>query len=196
MKFPPVRPKSVPRANSAYHSSIDDDHHFVYPRCHLVVARHSHCQLLTSMRPTISLFSKALRHPLSSKRGNKDYYKGTRTGNVLLKKRMPYLSHGGTRIQLDAKGRERTWTMPKDRVDGSGRLDESKMTSFVVPPGLEGTQLKPYVHRNEHTQGTPTPVSGYATFEDEERGVVLPPGGLEGRSYEALRRLIWSRRAV
>lgn len=93
------------------------------------------------MRPTISLFSKALRHPLSSKRGNKDYYKGTRTGNVLLKKRMPYLSHGGTRIQLDAKGRERTWTMPKDRVDGSGRLDESKMTSFVVPPGLEGTQV-------------------------------------------------------
>lgn len=141
MKFPSVRPKSVPRANSADHSSIDDDHCDLHPRCHLVVARHSHCQLLTSMRPTISLFSKALRHPLSSKRGNKDYYKGTRTGNVLLKKRMPYLSHGGTRIQLDAKGRERTWTMPKDRVDGSGRLDESKMTSFVVPPGLEGTQV-------------------------------------------------------
>ncbi|KAK0549117.1 hypothetical protein OC846_001003 [Tilletia horrida] len=90
------------------------------------------------MRSTLELFSKALRLPLTSKRGNKDFYKGTRTGNIMKRKRIALTDRNGKAI-LDAEGRQKTWNLK------TAELDESRIPCFVVPPGLAETQLKPYV---------------------------------------------------
>ncbi|CAO1615219.1 unnamed protein product [Parajaminaea phylloscopi] len=181
------------------------------------------------MRPSTTWLSKALRLPLNSKRGNADFYKGTRTGNILRRRRLPLMGHQGTRVQTDQNGREKVWTVRTHRID------ESKIPSFVVPPGLADTrvstpgrdeavgiivmaarltdsltlpppfvlphfQIQPYVHRAVSYQsdatGVQNPRPGYPALADGEETVALPPGGLDGNSYEQLRRIIWSRRNI
>ncbi|PWN26459.1 hypothetical protein BDZ90DRAFT_233097 [Jaminaea rosea] len=149
------------------------------------------------LRPTLPLFSKAVRLPLNSKKANRDFYKGTRTGNPLRRTRIALMSHHGSRIQRDpATGREKTWTIM------GHRLDESRMMSFVVPPGLEGCSLKPYVQRAfspaADAEGVPHLRGGYPAVtrnKEVEEGVALGEGGLDAVSYEEARRVIWNRRS-
>lgn len=87
------------------------------------------------MRPTLSLFSKASRLPLTSKRGNKDFYKGTRTGNIMRRQRIAQADRFTGRQFYDEFGRPNTWTMM------TREIDESKVTSYIVPPGLAETKV-------------------------------------------------------
>ncbi|KAM6503840.1 hypothetical protein JOM56_000783 [Amanita muscaria] len=81
------------------------------------------------MFPTIARCSKASRRPLTSKRGNKDYYKGTRQA---------YLPGG---LRTGAPGKHVVGGKAKYRL-----LDE-KVRVFVAPPleRLNNSLLKPYV---------------------------------------------------
>ncbi|KAK0519151.1 hypothetical protein OC835_007627 [Tilletia horrida] len=98
------------------------------------------------MRATLTALSKALRLPLTSKRGNKDFYKGTRTGNVMRRKRIALTDKNGQQL-YDATGRVRTWNLKTDQID------ESRIPCFVVPPGLAETKLKPYVFMGDVKDG-------------------------------------------
>lgn len=89
------------------------------------------------MRPTFASCAKALQLPLSSKRANKDFYKGTRTGNILKMKRVAYIDGKGN-PQFDRQGRQRTWTK---RLNNKTVIDESRLDSFVVPPGLSDVKV-------------------------------------------------------
>ncbi|EIN08689.1 hypothetical protein PUNSTDRAFT_69135 [Punctularia strigosozonata HHB-11173 SS5] len=68
------------------------------------------------MFPTLARFSKASRRPLTPKRGNKDYYKGTR--------------------QAYLPGGHRTGAPGKHVVRGKAkyRLLDEKVRVFVAPP--------------------------------------------------------------
>ncbi|KAF6748103.1 hypothetical protein DFP72DRAFT_917535 [Ephemerocybe angulata] len=81
------------------------------------------------MHPSIVRLSKASRAPLTGKRGNKDFYKGTR--------------------QAYLPGGHRTGAPGKHVVGGSAkyRLIDEKVRVFVAPPIEEITTsaLKPYV---------------------------------------------------
>lgn len=59
---------------------------------------------------------------------------GTRAGNVLLRKRIALADRQGNQL-YDAQGRPRTWNLR------THRLDEGRMVSFVVPPGLADTKV-------------------------------------------------------
>ncbi|KAJ4485437.1 hypothetical protein J3R30DRAFT_3283013 [Lentinula aciculospora] len=92
------------------------------------------------MFPTVARLSKASRRPLTTKRGNKDYYKGTR--------------------QAFLPGGHRTGAPGKHVVRGKAkyRLLDEKVRVFVAPPlhAIETSPLKPYVHtsvRNTKSQG-------------------------------------------
>ena len=87
------------------------------------------------MRPTLALFSKASRLPLTSKRGNKDFYKGTRTGNIMRRKRIAQADRFTGRQMYDDLGRPSTWTMKTNLID------ESRVTSYIVPPGLAESKV-------------------------------------------------------
>lgn len=87
------------------------------------------------MRPTLGNLSKALRLPLNSKKANKDFYKGTRTGNILRMKRVAYIDGEG-KPQFDQHGRQKTWTKRRGIT-----IDESRLDSYVVPPGLADTPV-------------------------------------------------------
>ncbi|KAL0955086.1 hypothetical protein HGRIS_004003 [Hohenbuehelia grisea] len=106
------------------------------------------------MFPTIARLSKASRRPLTSKRGNKDFYKGT--GQAFL------------------PGGHRTGAPGVHVVRGKAkyRLVDSKVRIFVAPPinELETTALKPYVS------------SQVRLTKPEERQIYgkLPPQGLTG----------------
>ncbi|KAJ3721421.1 hypothetical protein DFJ43DRAFT_1094256 [Lentinula guzmanii] len=82
------------------------------------------------MFPTVARLSKASRRPLTTKRGNKDYYKGTR--------------------QAFLPGGHRTGAPGKHVVRGKAkyRLLDEKVRVFVAPPlhVIESSPLKPYVH--------------------------------------------------
>ncbi|CAO1633178.1 unnamed protein product [Sympodiomycopsis kandeliae] len=154
------------------------------------------------MRPTQSLFSKALRIPLNSKKANKDYYKGTRTGNILKMKRIAYIDGQGN-PQLDSSGRVKTWT--KRIRNGNGvQIDESRLDSYVVPPGLADTPLKPYIFTNPgdpdkvHKNSLPRAVSGYATGDNLSiQDLKFEPRiGMDAKTYRELRQRILSRRDV
>ncbi|KAG6819239.1 hypothetical protein H0H93_013897 [Arthromyces matolae] len=82
------------------------------------------------MFPTIVRLSKASRRPLTSKKGNKDYYKGTRQA---------YLPGG---LRTGAPGKHVVGGKAKYRL-----LDE-KVRVFVAPPleQILSSPLKPYVH--------------------------------------------------
>ncbi|KAG6824550.1 hypothetical protein H0H92_006494 [Tricholoma furcatifolium] len=81
------------------------------------------------MHPTIVRLSKASRRPLTPKRGNKDYYKGTRQA---------YLPGG---LRTGAPG--------KHVVSGKAkyRLIDEQVRVFVAPPiqDILSSPLKPYV---------------------------------------------------
>ncbi|KAF5356918.1 hypothetical protein D9756_006399 [Leucocoprinus leucothites] len=106
------------------------------------------------MFATLVRCSKASRKPLTPKRGNKDYYKGTR--------------------QAFLPGGHRTGAPGKHVIGGKAkyRLVDEKVRVFVAPPisEIESTPLRPYVSRNVHLA------------KAEKRGVLgkLPPGGLQG----------------
>ncbi|KAF5392538.1 hypothetical protein D9757_002156 [Collybiopsis confluens] len=86
------------------------------------------------MLPTAARLSKASRRPLTTKRGNKDYYKGTR--------------------QAFLPGGHRTGAPGKHVVRGKAkyRLLDEKVRVFVAPPieAIETSPLKPYVHTSVH----------------------------------------------
>ncbi|KAG8951785.1 hypothetical protein FRC03_012371 [Tulasnella sp. 419] len=81
------------------------------------------------MRPTRSLFSKASRLPLTGKRGNKDFYKGTGAASL----------PGG--LRTGAPGKHVVGGKAKYRV-----IDE-KVRYFVAPSieAMANSPLKPYV---------------------------------------------------
>ncbi|KAI0033579.1 hypothetical protein K488DRAFT_84778 [Vararia minispora EC-137] len=78
------------------------------------------------MLPTAARCSKALRMSLTPKRGNKDYYKGTRQA---------YLPHS---IRTGPPGR---WTR-----SGAYRILDTKVRVYIAPPiaELNKSELKPY----------------------------------------------------
>ncbi|KAF7982589.1 hypothetical protein HWV62_27603 [Athelia sp. TMB] len=109
------------------------------------------------MFPTIVRLSKASRRPLTPKRGNKDYYKGTR--------------------QAFLPGGHRTGAPGVHVVRGTAkyRLLDEKVRVFVAPSveELNNTPLKPYVAMDvKLTQGQKREVYGK-----------LPQGGLSGSHF-------------
>lgn len=75
----------------------------------------------------------------------------------------------------DEQGRGRTWNLKTHRID------EGRMPSFVVPPGLEDTPLKPYVYIGKSTDGgNERPDSG---LPGSPR---MSPGGMDGTYYSRL----------
>ncbi|KIM60562.1 hypothetical protein SCLCIDRAFT_92175, partial [Scleroderma citrinum Foug A] len=86
------------------------------------------------MFPTVARFSKASRRALTPKRGNKDFYKGTR--------------------QAALPGGHRTGAPGRFIIRGSGkyRLLDEKVRVFVAPhiDDIKSCELKPYVHAETH----------------------------------------------
>ncbi|RDX40653.1 hypothetical protein K466DRAFT_666217 [Polyporus arcularius HHB13444] len=109
------------------------------------------------MFPTNPCFSKAMRRALTPKRGNKDYYKGTR--------------------QAFLPGGHRTGAPGKHVVRGKAkyRLVDEQVRVFVAPPieEIRSSSLKAYV-------STTIPIS--RAFNKELYGK-LPRGGLTGEHY-------------
>ncbi|KAF9218817.1 hypothetical protein BS17DRAFT_790617 [Gyrodon lividus] len=86
------------------------------------------------MHPTLACLSKASRRALTPKRGNKDFYKGTR--------------------QATLPGGHRTGAPGRFIISGTAkyRLLDEKVRVFVGP-GIEeisNSELKPYVHAATH----------------------------------------------
>ncbi|WFC98943.1 hypothetical protein MYAM1_001676 [Malassezia yamatoensis] len=118
--------------------------------------------------------SKASRLPLNSKRANKDFYKGTRTGNIMQRKRIALADRAGNQLK-DGLGRGRTWNLRTHRID------ESRTISFVVPPGLNDTKLKPYVYLGKESEG------GAGRPEPGQPGAPkMPEDGMNGTFYSRL----------
>ncbi|KAL5511888.1 hypothetical protein ACEPAH_5106 [Sanghuangporus vaninii] len=109
------------------------------------------------MRPTLACFSKASRMPLTPKRGNKDYYKGTRQASL------PGLRTGAPGKYFG-------------RGTNAYRLLDERVRVFVAPPvkELNNSSLKPYV-----------PWMTYLSEDDmfKQPFGKLPPGGLNGQIY-------------
>jgi large subunit ribosomal protein L41 len=82
------------------------------------------------MRPSLALFSKASRLPLNSKKANKDFYKGTRTGNIMVRRRMPVANRNTGEQLFNNLGQPRTWNIKTNRID------EARVPSYIVPPGI------------------------------------------------------------
>ncbi|KAI0631500.1 hypothetical protein C8Q77DRAFT_1159282 [Trametes polyzona] len=109
------------------------------------------------MFPSLPCLSKASRRALTPKRGNKDFYKGTR--------------------QAFLPGGHRTGAPGKHVVRGKAkyRLVDEQVRVFVAPPieEIQNSSLKPYV-------STSVPVS--RDFTRELYGK-LPRGGLTPEHY-------------
>ncbi|KAF8155478.1 hypothetical protein B0H34DRAFT_496409 [Crassisporium funariophilum] len=110
------------------------------------------------MFPTAARLSKASRAPLTPKRGNKDFYKGTR--------------------QAFLPGGRRTGAPGKHVIGGSAkyRLLDDKVRVYVAPPihEIESSPLKPYVALGAHLT------------KEEERSVFgkfIGPSGLTPRHF-------------
>ncbi|SAM78355.1 uncharacterized protein UBRO_02012 [Ustilago bromivora] len=97
-------------------------------------------------KPTQVTCSKASRLPLTSKKANRDFYKGTRTGNIMRRKRIATADSRGTQL-YDKGGRERYWHLK------TARIDEARIPNYVVPPGLAETKLRPYVFIGASNEG-------------------------------------------
>ncbi|KZT40540.1 hypothetical protein SISSUDRAFT_1044051 [Sistotremastrum suecicum HHB10207 ss-3] len=82
------------------------------------------------MFATLCRLSKASRRPLTPKRGNKDFYKGTGAASL----------PGGHRTGAPGKY--------KGSSHARYELDDTKVRVFIAPPlaVLNNTELKPYVH--------------------------------------------------
>ncbi|KAH9067849.1 hypothetical protein EDB87DRAFT_1585812 [Lactarius vividus] len=109
------------------------------------------------MFPTLARFSKASRLPLTPKRGNKDYYKGTR--------------------QAYLPGGHRTGAPGKHVVRGKAkyRLCDEKVRFFVAPPieDIRNSPLRPYVDLGVRL----------TTGQRREIFGKLPRGGMTGEHY-------------
>ncbi|EPQ52021.1 hypothetical protein GLOTRDRAFT_117556 [Gloeophyllum trabeum ATCC 11539] len=109
------------------------------------------------MHPTLAALSKASRRALTPKRGNKDFYKGTR--------------------QAFLPGAHRTGAPGKFVVRGKAkyRLVDEQVRVFVAPPveELNAARLKPYVDAT---------VKLSSAQRNEVFGK-LPSGGLDGARY-------------
>ncbi|KAG8997567.1 hypothetical protein FRB94_007591 [Tulasnella sp. JGI-2019a] len=107
------------------------------------------------MFPSRAALSKASRFPLTSKRGNKDYYKGTRAAAL--------------------PGGHRTGAPGKHVVGGKAkyRLIDEKVRYFVAPSieDIVNSPLKPYVHVS-------TVMPDKAALYGK-----LPRGGFNGEHY-------------
>ncbi|CDR44780.1 RHTO0S10e00342g1_1 [Rhodotorula toruloides] len=116
------------------------------------------------MRATLQLLSKASRAPLTSKQGNKNYYKGTGSHPGL----------GSKRTGRHAVGKAPYIMMPE------------RMRRFVVPEGLNETDLKPYVAANvrfdfKNDSGWPM-ANSKPTFASKRQGL-FGPNGFDGHYY-------------
>ncbi|GAA5908249.1 hypothetical protein JCM6882_006782 [Rhodosporidiobolus microsporus] len=116
------------------------------------------------MRASLSLFSKASRAPLVSKQANKEFYKGTGS--------------------LPGLGPKR-----QGRHAGRGKapyvLMEERMRTFVVPEGLNETDLKPYVSKTvklDARDGSWPMADTKPSFETK-RGGLFGPNGFDGHYY-------------
>jgi len=99
---------------------------------------------------------------------------GTRAANVLLRKRIALADPKGHQL-YDDKDRPRTWNLRTHRID------EARMVSFVVPPGLADTRLKPYVYLgNASDGGTERPQPG------QPGAPKMPAGGMNATYYSRL----------
>ncbi|KAI0821786.1 hypothetical protein BC628DRAFT_1393635 [Trametes gibbosa] len=109
------------------------------------------------MFPTLPCLSKASRRALTPKRGNKDFYKGTR--------------------QAFVPGGHRTGAPGQHVVRGKAkyRLVDEKVRVFVAPPieEIQACSLKPYVSAT---------VPASRSFTKELYGK-LPRGGLTPEHY-------------
>ncbi|SNX82726.1 uncharacterized protein MEPE_01432 [Melanopsichium pennsylvanicum] len=97
-------------------------------------------------KPTQVACSKASRLPLNSKKANRDFYKGTRTGNIMRRKRIATADPRGNQL-YDKNGNQRYWHLKTNQID------ESRVPNFVVPPGLAETKLRPYVFTGANSEG-------------------------------------------
>jgi len=116
--------------------------------------------LLALMRPTLVALSKASRRPLTPKRGNKDYYKGTRQA---------FLPGG---LRTGAPGEY------FGRSKAQYRIVDEKVRYFVAPPiaDIVNSPLKPYVRTGTY----------FSEEEMEEQPFgKMPKGGLTGEHYLA-----------
>ncbi|KAI5119081.1 hypothetical protein M0805_004854 [Coniferiporia weirii] len=109
------------------------------------------------MRPTLACLSKASRRPLTPKRGNKDYYKGTRQSSL------PGLRTGAPGKYFG-------------RGNAQYRLLDERVRVFVAPPieDLNNSPLKPYVPWMTHLSEAEMYMQPFGR---------LPPGGLTGQIY-------------
>ncbi|KAI0051368.1 hypothetical protein FA95DRAFT_1512545 [Auriscalpium vulgare] len=109
------------------------------------------------MFPTAARLSKASRIALTPKRGNKDFYKGTR--------------------QAYLPGGHRTGAPGKHVVAGKAkyRLVDEKVRYFVAPPveEINASPLKPYVDKSVKL----------SIAQKREIFGKLPRGGLDGEHY-------------
>ncbi|GAA5980556.1 hypothetical protein JCM11641_006679 [Rhodosporidiobolus odoratus] len=116
------------------------------------------------MRASLSLLSKASRAPLNSKQANKEFYKGTGS--------LPGL---GPKRQGRHAGRSKAPYI----------LMEERMRTFVVPEGLNGTDLKPYVSKTvklDARDGSWPMAESKPSF-DTKRGGIFGPNGFDGHYY-------------
>lgn len=90
------------------------------------------------------------------------------------RKRIALADRSGNQI-YDKYGREKTWNLR------TYRIDEGRMISFVVPPGLNDTKLKPYVYLGKESDG------GSERPEAGQPGAPkMPEGGMNGTFYSRL----------
>ncbi|KAL5490539.1 hypothetical protein ACEPAI_5372 [Sanghuangporus weigelae] len=133
------------------------------------------------MRPTLACFSKASRMPLTPKRGNKDYYKGTRQASLPgLRTGAPgkYFGRGTNAYRL-LDERVRVFVAPPIKELNNSSVCLALQYKFChpltdFPPLLRTEQLKPYV-----------PWMTYLSEEDmfKQPFGKLPSGGLNGQIY-------------
>ncbi|UZJ51685.1 hypothetical protein CBS101457_001005 [Exobasidium rhododendri] len=139
------------------------------------------------MRPSLALWSKASRLPLNSKKANKDFYKGTRAGNIMIRKRIAVANRNTGEQLYDEDERERTWNLKTHRID------EGRVTSYIVPPGLSASTLRPLVFLGKRAEGgvESRPDHGYPGAAKMRQG-----GGLDAQVYMDVRHDIIQRRVM
>ncbi|PWN94195.1 hypothetical protein FA10DRAFT_248806 [Acaromyces ingoldii] len=138
------------------------------------------------MRPTLNLFAKASRLPLNSKKANKDFYKGTGTGNIMRRKRLAVAIRTTGEQLYDEFDRPRTWNLM------THRLDEARIPSYIVPPGMADSRLRPLVflgEKEDQGKGKDRPLPGYPMGHK-----MKARAGMDGAYYEQMREDIIERR--
>ncbi|KAK4046776.1 Homoserine dehydrogenase [Microbotryomycetes sp. JL221] len=115
-------------------------------------------------KATLAVMSKASRMPLSSKQGNKNFYKGTGSFPGLGPKR---------------QGRHGT------RSKAPYLLMPERMRTFVVPPALDKSDLRPYVARavKIHESQDSWPMADSKPDKNSRKGGTFGPNGFDGEYY-------------